>query len=156
MASVSVMKRVPRLPAAPVPKVQVQVQVAPLTEQSESKPDLTIIARAFAYHKVLSKKGMDIDFVYTDSENGYEEFGSDDSSLSGLGSDEDDEELDSDDDDDDDDDENEDEDDNEKKSDGSEAADSDEDEDIEQHLVKVTMSNPLILPPPRSKQVPGM
>ena len=160
MASILVATRPGALPqAARFPQTTQGVSVADAKESEKSELELTTIARAFAYHKILAiKENKKIEDIYTDTENEYDEFDSDDS----LWSDSDDYDEDSDDGegsndgkkngmaDADDDNDGGSGDDNDDADDDD---DDDDDEDVERHLVKTTFDTALVLGVPTSVQV---
>lgn len=150
MASVIVAMRPTTLPQA-VRTIQTTQAVA-VPDENQSKLDLTTIARAFAYHKILAiDENEDIKEVFTDTENEYDEFDSDDSLWSDSDDDDDasDEEEESD---------NSKEDggggvDDDDEDQGEDTDDDDDDDDVERHLVKTTFNTPLVLASPTSVQV---
>ncbi|KAH6627467.1 hypothetical protein F5144DRAFT_513952 [Chaetomium tenue] len=148
MESVLVATRPPAAaPPLAMPNVGVvQEVIAP--DKNQSKLDLTTIARAFAYHKILAIDKVEaIEDVCTDTENDYDEFGSDDSEWSEFESDDDDVN------DGDGDSNNDDKDDDDDNDDYDLDDDDDDDDDVERHLVKTTFTSTLILAPPQSVQV---
>ncbi|GAB1319240.1 hypothetical protein MFIFM68171_09450 [Madurella fahalii] len=110
----------------------------------QSKIDLTTIARAFAYHKILAIDEEDIEDVETDKEDGYDEFDSDES----LWDNSDDDSYDS----------------NDEEEEGgddggggggageADDVDDDDDDDVERHLVKTTFTSTLVLARSQSVQ----